>query len=249
VMPPRAFEEVELRQQYLRLTRLVSVFFLVILVVSVTLQVWLAAALMRAWHDPCHMPLRSWAVGTLALWIGKVSEPLLDRAACCWIGGRGEADLPWSVHRCLLATASFLWALMGLCVLALDDAGPDCRRVSPELFSAVRANAWLGACTGLWSAWSTVVLRNLKRRVSRQASAPGAPLPLRDIERHTELAELSGAEIGVTPSCSICLECFAAERVMRITGCGHVFHEGCLRAWLASAASCPLCRQDVARAS
>lgn len=168
----------------------------------------------------------------------KLCEPSWGCTAGRRIRRRGEA--PWSLHRSFWVAADFVWALLGLSLLALDgreDTAPACRRASPEIFAAAHACAWLGVSVGVWSAWSTVAPRILKRRLGR--ASPEA------IERHTELAELSEAELGVTQCCPICLEDFAPARVMRIKGCGHVFHEGCVRSWLASVASCPLCRKEV----
>lgn len=47
-------------------------------------------------------------------------------------------------------------------------------------------------------------------------------------------------------SCSICLEDFTEEVIVRQTRCGHVFHSHCLTQWLERPARrCPLCQGDL----
>lgn len=46
-------------------------------------------------------------------------------------------------------------------------------------------------------------------------------------------------------SCPVCLEAFSADRPIKRTPCGHVFHTDCLGGWLQVARSCPLCRLDL----
>ena len=46
--------------------------------------------------------------------------------------------------------------------------------------------------------------------------------------------------------CSICCsEQRQGQRIMRLPGCGHIFHSSCLRTWLARSACCPMCRQEL----
>ena len=46
--------------------------------------------------------------------------------------------------------------------------------------------------------------------------------------------------------CSICLDAFVLqEKLRRIKGCGHLFHQRCIREWFATGDSrCPMCRYD-----
>ena len=44
-------------------------------------------------------------------------------------------------------------------------------------------------------------------------------------------------------SCAVCLEP-GSKRLAQIRGCGHVFHEDCLRNWMRRSSKCPLCRHD-----
>jgi hypothetical protein len=59
-------------------------------------------------------------------------------------------------------------------------------------------------------------------------------------------AELSGAASGKGGrqfDCAVCLCEFAADDRLRLLPlCGHAFHVACIDTWLASSATCPLCR-------
>jgi hypothetical protein len=73
---------------------------------------------------------------------------------------------------------------------------------------------------------STVAHRNRHRR----KSAAGV---------HTYC---SGGEV----TCSVCLEDVrGGEMVRRLPECRHLFHVGCIDAWLHSSSTCPLCRSDL----
>lgn len=54
-----------------------------------------------------------------------------------------------------------------------------------------------------------------------------------------------GAAGTFPSSCPVCLEAFGADRTIKRTPCGHVFHTDCLGGWLQVARSCPLCRLDL----
>lgn len=45
--------------------------------------------------------------------------------------------------------------------------------------------------------------------------------------------------------CAICLQTWEAEDAIKITPCGHAFHEQCIGGWLRSARTCALCRKDL----
>lgn len=45
--------------------------------------------------------------------------------------------------------------------------------------------------------------------------------------------------------CSICIREWSCDDVIVVTPCSHIFHAGCLAAWLSASQHCPLCRRDV----
>ena len=52
-----------------------------------------------------------------------------------------------------------------------------------------------------------------------------------------------GGETAVC--CPVCCETIERGRDARVTACAHVFHAGCIRAWLKVSGSCPTCRHVV----
>jgi len=44
--------------------------------------------------------------------------------------------------------------------------------------------------------------------------------------------------------CAICLHALGAARSQLCLPCGHCFHEKCIRSWIASHTTCPVCRDE-----
>ncbi|KAI9119021.1 hypothetical protein K1719_009696 [Acacia pycnantha] len=44
--------------------------------------------------------------------------------------------------------------------------------------------------------------------------------------------------------CSVCMEGFDSDENKQIP-CGHVYHSGCITAWVSRSNSCPLCRSHI----
>eukprot|EP00826_Nyctotherus_ovalis_P050935 TRINITY_DN6315_c0_g2_i1.p1 TRINITY_DN6315_c0_g2~~TRINITY_DN6315_c0_g2_i1.p1 ORF type:complete len:238 (-),score=24.89 TRINITY_DN6315_c0_g2_i1:181-894(-) len=49
-------------------------------------------------------------------------------------------------------------------------------------------------------------------------------------------------EAELNDVCSVCLECFVAEDLVKILECKHGFHQKCIDPWLKKTLKCPLCR-------
>ncbi|KAG6470907.1 E3 ubiquitin-protein ligase ATL6-like [Zingiber officinale] len=60
-------------------------------------------------------------------------------------------------------------------------------------------------------------------------------------------AEAKGGSLPM--DCAVCLSEFVddAELVRLLPRCGHLFHEDCITAWLASHVTCPVCRDNLAQ--
>jgi len=46
-------------------------------------------------------------------------------------------------------------------------------------------------------------------------------------------------------NCSICLDEFKNEDILKKLNCSHIFHKDCLAPWINNNKSCPLCRTDI----
>jgi hypothetical protein len=46
-------------------------------------------------------------------------------------------------------------------------------------------------------------------------------------------------------NCSICLDEFKNEDILKKLNCSHIFHKDCLVPWINNYKSCPLCRTDI----
>eukprot|EP00929_Paragymnodinium_shiwhaense_P105066 TRINITY_DN69975_c0_g1_i1.p1 TRINITY_DN69975_c0_g1~~TRINITY_DN69975_c0_g1_i1.p1 ORF type:complete len:209 (-),score=14.10 TRINITY_DN69975_c0_g1_i1:32-658(-) len=55
----------------------------------------------------------------------------------------------------------------------------------------------------------------------------------------------NGDDIRFPADCPICIQAFDSKGVIKVTRCGHAFHEACLATWLGKERSCPACRRDV----
>ena len=55
-----------------------------------------------------------------------------------------------------------------------------------------------------------------------------------------------GCDVGEQSSCVVCCSDFENGDNVRETGCGHVFHCGCVDPWLLQAGSCPICKAGLA---
>merc|ERR1740121_1511049 len=81
--------------------------------------------------------------------------------------------------------------------------------------------------------------------VSTSQAAPAGTL-----EKSTEPVDASTVEKHVqeNPCCPICMEDYAAcdaKDVLRVKGCGHIYHRQCLKNWMNVNRTCPLCRVDL----
>ena len=47
--------------------------------------------------------------------------------------------------------------------------------------------------------------------------------------------------------CSVCLQEFDFNSLIRSTHCDHIFHEGCIDEWCNKNLNCPMCRSDLSR--
>lgn len=74
-----------------------------------------------------------------------------------------------------------------------------------------------------------------------------------EIMSASELIEMDVNALKSMRQAAQCVVCCAdfevGERLCKLPGCGHIFHEECVRAWLQRTANCPICRCDLVHAT
>jgi len=85
------------------------------------------------------------------------------------------------------------------------------------------------------------------RLASRDRGAP--PGTLEKLETRAYDEGLFGDDQGKSypAECAICLGTWDEDDVIKVTPCGHAFHEECLGGWFRNARTCAMCRQDCTR--
>lgn len=245
------------RQHFFRYVAAIKMSRLASSIALGSLSIILAISYVHDRRTPCSFPISQWALVALILWASRVGKPFVDRAMCCVHPNVMNHAMPARVVCKDIAVflANVFCAVMGIYWTAADVhrlETPSCEQAAPDLFRSARVYAWCYLAASLWAALADAVLRCLLRRIIRRGlmttSSGTSP---QAIERNTDIVNMNAAELDATPSCPICMEDYAAEAapIMRITRCGHCFHEQCLRSWLKTGSSCPLCREELVYAT
>ena len=58
--------------------------------------------------------------------------------------------------------------------------------------------------------------------------------------------QVTEQEVKDETTCAICLEPFEAGKKVAVLKCNHIYHEDCIKPWIESHTTCPVCRTDVA---
>ena len=69
-------------------------------------------------------------------------------------------------------------------------------------------------------------------------------LPVVKIDRK-HCKKLAGANNYEPPSCTVCVDPIAMSTKGMFMPCGHIFHPDCLKPWLESSNTCPVCRYEL----
>lgn len=130
---------------------------------------------------------------------------------------------------------------------------PGCEESNPSLYQTLKVYA-VFSCL-LASACVIVVYwhnKHIANTLFFNAWAPevwrGAPPDtLIKLETRKHNPDDFGDEDGKTyPSeCAICLQTWEPDDDIKVTPCGHAFHQDCIGGWLRSARTCALCRKDL----
>ncbi|KAA0036326.1 E3 ubiquitin-protein ligase ATL31-like [Cucumis melo var. makuwa] len=97
------------------------------------------------------------------------------------------------------------------------------------------------------NAASDAVLRSLARldRFGPSHGLKPAEILAFPLVAHSAIKEMKMGKWSL--ECAVCLAEFQHYETLRLLPkCGHVFHPPCIDAWLASCATCPICRANLA---
>jgi E3 ubiquitin-protein ligase RNF115/126 len=85
------------------------------------------------------------------------------------------------------------------------------------------------------------VLSRIIAQIMGTGSEPMVPI---DIER-IPVATITQEQVSDGMVCTVCMEKFKIDEVVRQLVCDHFFHYECIKPWLSLHSSCPVCRQDL----
>lgn len=188
---------------------------------------------------PCDQPLADWLLVMLLL-------PLVALVVeCCSCKN-------------LRFIVIFLTLVALLIGLRMFYKAKTCDDTNPELYKFVRQ--YLSFLIVWWVLWVVmptifliVVIYGMWHGWFDQLNG-ASPETIKNIETVDFDASLFAQE-GVTDDgkpaaeCCCCMETFDREKEIKRTTCQHYFHEDCLGTWLKVSTSCPLCRNDLEKAT
>eukprot|EP00419_Tripos_fusus_P047854 CAMPEP_0172832684 /NCGR_PEP_ID=MMETSP1075-20121228/23833_1 /TAXON_ID=2916 /ORGANISM="Ceratium fusus, Strain PA161109" /LENGTH=405 /DNA_ID=CAMNT_0013675327 /DNA_START=28 /DNA_END=1245 /DNA_ORIENTATION=- len=94
--------------------------------------------------------------------------------------------------------------------------------------------------------WHNKLLLEAARRwPSKKRRAPPGTLEKLETRAYDEALFGDDEETPYSSDCAICLGTWDAEDVIKVTPCGHAFHEECLGGWFRNGRTCAICRQDL----
>jgi len=159
----------------------------------------------------------------------------------------------YCVHLLLRDGPLYIFVLGSLLFWLHLMQSPICEERSPQFYRALKLYAIYSNLVSMLSLilayWHNKLLaeaaEEMERRMGNQRGAP--PDTLQKLETRQYDEELFGDEDGkpYASECAICLGSWEADDIIKVTPCGHAFHEECIGSWLAAARTCALCRQDL----
>eukprot|EP00397_Hematodinium_sp_SG-2012_P026003 GEMP01027207.1.p1 GENE.GEMP01027207.1~~GEMP01027207.1.p1 ORF type:complete len:330 (+),score=60.97 GEMP01027207.1:148-1137(+) len=235
--------------------------FMSLMLLGMGASCFLAMAYMycQGWHalvvhgrDPCDVALGKWLACYLFFLPTDLDffscriRPWIYRMVCCWEPAFPGDEPPGRVRvlQFVYLFGVFQIYSTGFTMLA---SSKTCESTAPELYDWVEE--WLSVGLLLWFLFHTFTACSI---LTMQSMAVGGnrgahPETVNNMETmHYEAADLWDGEDG-RPSreCCICMENYGEHHEIKRTACNHVFHATCLRNWLKSQRSCPLCRIDL----
>lgn len=199
---------------------------------------------MRHTDQECDQPMKWWLFAVLFVPVLKF-EPLL-RAV------RSEEERP----KASPLNTLMLNLLVGSGWYMLL-AAKTCQKTNQELYGYVQLWLYFELASNLLAVVMSCGLVSFVFFLHRRglltsepgpmsAGRPGLIKDLETVEYSEELFSESRQDNREPPECSICVQTFTEETVIKKTPCGHFFCEPCLGEWLEHyGKTCPLCRTDL----
>jgi len=221
------------------------VLLIAIILLSMLFFVWVVFYFQgwRTWKEfrgkPCDQPLADWLLAMLLL---PILAMVVEVCSC----------------KNLRFPVIFFTVLSLLIGLRMFYKTKTCDETNPELYAFIRQ--YLIFLTIWWVSWvvmplifAFIVIYGMWHGWFDQLNG-ASPDTIKNIET-VDFDPSLFAEEGKTddgkpaPECCICTETFNEVQEIKRTQCQHYFHEECLGKWLKVSTSCPLCRNDLEKAT
>lgn len=96
-------------------------------------------------------------------------------------------------------------------------------------------------------AWGVNGIDNIITELLNQSEGAGPPPATKEDIDILPSINITQDYIDQAAQCSVCLDNFALDEVVKCLPCEHTFHSGCVVPWLELHATCPICRKPVGR--
>lgn len=207
----------------------------------------------------CEGPLKFWATMTFCIILFNLTlnrktarGSFVQRLVCCFTQEPTDPrPVPmrvwaWEIlGRCVLP---MVWNCLGIhWVLEDSDSELSCGASTPRFFVAARVysvfNVSFTFVALLGVLGVATVFRHAMRHGLLTSNSGASPKVIESLK----VVDLKDINLQENPSCSICLEDYSEAKTIITTGagCGHNFHQECLKNWLQVDHTCPLCRTDL----
>lgn len=211
-------------------------------------------ALLLHGRDPCDVPLAAWLLFYLIFlpadfFCAHRIRPWAYRVMCAWQSSFPGDEPPWRV-RGLQFLYFFLIVEVYSIGLTMLASSKTCAQTAPELYKWVQH--WLSFGLLLWFLFYTFAACGLLILQSMIAGGlwkthHGAHPDTVNMMETIRFDPLSwdGEDGRPSKECCICMENYTQQHDIKRTPCNHVFHSECIKNWLKTQRSCPLCRIDL----
>ncbi|CAG0916091.1 unnamed protein product [Notodromas monacha] len=127
-----------------------------------------------------------------------------------------------------------------------DNVGPSVMRIIQDMVAMEHALFNMPSGTFGDYAFGPQGLDNVITQLLNQLEGQGGTPPLTpdQIQALPQL-KVTAEMREKSPQCSVCMEDFQTEEIVRKLTCDHFFHDTCIVPWLERHATCPVCRKEL----